>query len=253
MPQSKIDLNSAGKSLLAEVEQLYAKPVQINLITTDDLFYGGQSYVTDNGEPCVRVNEQSLDINGTLIHELYHLLYRHRGIPTCYIPATPQHINLDDGTLQHIQQVFSEVRDRITHALFFNDMRSIGYEPSTQMRHFIKQGLEGGLIDQLPHATARACVLLQALLEVNDPILIKRVEEKFKILGWNEGIVQAQRLANLIRDTSAKTPEQVVDLFLNVTNDLFARKARLSLAEWQKKARSSRFVDHSVVILISSP
>lgn len=247
---NNIPLNAKGKALLRQVETLYGTQVLVELIEHPDPYYGGQSDVLENGVPRVKVSRVSRDRAATLVHELSHLLWRFRGVPTRYVPASSPDVILNDETLQYMQRMFSEIRERVSHAMFFEDIRALGYDPSAQWRYFGRRALDTGDIDRITDGAARTNFLLQLLLESNDGDLVKQTIVRFRALGVSADVDKAQRLANMIRTRSARTGESAVALLVDVANELLEGRAQVAFAQWSNEKKGVRFVDRGAVILI---
>jgi hypothetical protein len=249
--QDKFELSPRAAELYEEIKKMYGKAPRIVWVDSADPYYGGQSDVFDDGIPRIRVSYSSKAPETTVVHEMYHLLWRFRGIPTRYIPANQGNVMLSESTLQSLNEIFTEVSSRISHAIFFPSMRQIGFDPSVQYRSFGLRVLDSGDIDKITEPWVRINFLLWLINESQDEDLVKRAKIRFRKLGATVEISRAEYLVDLMKKRVPQDGQSAVDLFVDIVNQLLIGKAYVKFVQWSDEKKGFRFIDRGAVILVS--
>jgi hypothetical protein len=223
-------LRPESADLLAEVEQLYGKPVDYQETTKAAV---GDSGVYRDGTPYVEVNpvmyrRSNLRQEAVVVHELFHLKMKANGYPIIRLERAGTSPDEYQFLLETVRLIF----DPVEHHLFADQMREMGLDPDAEVEdHF--RGLDP---DQstagFTNPYQRAMTFMRVTLECA-PETAARFERLYKLNGWGAQLQTGKQMAELVYSHKQYSPDDEVDVYLKCLGRLLQGQAAISRLGWE--------------------
>lgn len=172
-------LNSDGRSLHNEVRDRYGSDIQYTVEHGPNPFRLGIANVSDVGVPWIYVNLDSVDPVVTLVHELFHLKLRWEGEPSIFEFTQTANRRFDPQHFEIAWKVTQDVRDFVSHAVFFDSMRAIGYEPSMQYDADLRSLIARNPAKEITHPIQQSLIVARSRLECSESSLVSHLEGSY--------------------------------------------------------------------------
>lgn len=231
-----VELTSSQSALVTEIESHYANPIRARLGTK----YGvGGSGFDDDGTPYVELNHAVMKFGirrrqSAVLHELFHLKFRvdgHGGVIFEFANRSAR-----DNSGGFFLEMVSLVRDPIEHTLIFPRMRSLGCDPTIELRSFAERVVKGALPPPID-PDQRSVFYMRVLLEVDDPKVLAAVRAWYRSNGWQDDEKRGERMARIVWNDSPQTPTAIAETFVRVLNSLLNGRADLDFRGWAEEVK----------------
>jgi len=223
-------LSKQPATLLKEVEQLCGAPVHARLGTEYNV---GGADVSEQG-PFIVINPYVLKETKTrqeaaIVHELLHLKLRAKGFGGVkYEPTETRFYNIAGPFLE---EMVGLIHAPIEHYIIFPEMRGMGFDPGIEVKHYCSSVLEGKEKEPIDD-DQRAVFFFRALLETNDQKLISKLMSFYESKHWNGPMALGKKLAQIVKDSNPRAPDDVANVYASCMNTLLERRARLEFKGW---------------------
>jgi hypothetical protein len=224
-------LREESSKLLAEVEKLYGKSVELEHTTEHELAF---ARTEEDGTPWIKINpwiysKSELRQEATVVHELFHLKFRASGYPLLGWESNAAY----KANALFLEEMAARIFDTIQHVIFYPQMRQMELDPSTEFQeHFLQLERGGGRIP--PNDRQRAVFFMKAFLEFSDRDLIEKLEQWYKAKQWHEPLATGKELAETIINPIS-SPEDTIHVFVRCMNILVGPEARFSVPRWEER------------------
>lgn len=228
-----VALSAPGLRLLAEVEALYKKTVRFEEVESWEPSHYGESSVVADGTPVIKLNSRTGQTESTVVHELFHLKLFATGFPIIVYEVLPE--AKTPANLVFLTWIGFHLHDPILHWIFYPQMRQLGVDPDVELRQEFLQALAKGSFENLKPATqeeALALYYFKATLQLNDPKILARLADWYKREKWDAPLAMGKEMAEMVKRSSPRTPEQAIDVFVRCLNLLLKNSASFQISGW---------------------
>ena len=211
-----INLSPSVEKLLTEVELGFAKQVRFQISNNP---HAHAECVVIDGEPIIGMKRGPNEYD--IAHELCHLRCRLRGLPLTITLHTSRD---QEGT----SYLCSQIHSTIEHLIIYPELIELGLDPFKDVNNSI---LASGFHKDIAFSNnddpaSMVCLYIRAMLECNDPLLKKGVDDRFKKYARNERTLAKQIMRNIGRYDLTKKSDYIAAL----TETL--RKFKLTEKDW---------------------
>lgn len=228
-----VRLNAKTSSLLAEVEQLYGKPIRQEWLAADHPM-SGNSKVADDGTPIIYINPshgRKLDV---IVHELYHFKLRSRGYPVV-MWLFPRYLDTEANRAS-FEQLRQQLYDPILHYVFYPEVRSsFGINPGETFEQRTRKALGDKSLASTFKSMDRGAVALyyfKIRLELVDTELSRRVLALLEHETNREGIQFGERLVRIVRQANSASPTGTINALVACLNVFYEGQFRFEQHPW---------------------
>jgi hypothetical protein len=210
-----VPLSGKAKSLLAEVEEVFGKPVREEWLKAEDGLgaMAGESKVDDDGTPVILLNPANGGKLDVIVHELYHFKLRAEGYPIVRW-LYPSYMDTEANRAA-FSQLEVQLYDPILHYIFYGEVRSWGINPGETFENRTKQALRENALAAVFTNMDQAAIALYYFkieLEVNDPVLIQRLQQLLERKQKQSGMAFGKRLSQIVIDSNPRSPKAAIDI-----------------------------------------
>lgn len=237
----KVKLRPSAKALLKAVEKAFKKEICVVEEKNWPIGQQGETCITEDGTPVIRINHLTDDRERTIVHELFHLKFRANGYVDLqyYFPD----LQINDEILLSLDKTFLQT---VEHYMFFPDIRKMGIDPTAHYKTAIKAGDYKN--KDITNKRDMVYYYYNAKLLVNDNLIIRRLTSWYKSNGLSDELVMAEQLIALVKEVNPKTPEEEVLTYVKVLNAV-GETAKFELSKYSDVMLGS-FKSRRAVILI---
>ncbi len=223
---------SAYRLLKSSIEKHYGKAIRIEETESNNPDYCGETSVTRDGTPIIRVNARIAHKEEVVVHEMLHLELRKNGYPR-YVLACSDNLALDKETMANLWRMVNNVRDVVEHHTFlFPAMERMELDPYANMRAIYRRNLESGYVRTFDNPVYQAFNYMKISLESNDPAIQERLDNCYRSGGWHASLAKGRRLVEAVKQRTLTRPADEVALCLYVLNTLFADRLVFRALQW---------------------
>ncbi len=239
---------SAYRLLKSSIERHYGKAIRIEETESDNPDYCGETSVTRDGTPIIRVNARIAHKEEVVVHEMLHLQLRKNGYPR-YVLACPDNLALDRETMAALSRMVNNMRDVIEHHVFlFPAMERMELDPYTNMRAIYRRNLESGYVRTFDNPVYQAFNYMKISLESNDPVIQERLDNCYRSAGWQASLEKGRRLVEAVKQRKITGPGDEVALSLYCLNTLFADRIVFRALRWGTTGSPAREAVISILV-----
>jgi hypothetical protein len=227
-----VTLSREVSSWLDEIENklgqdIYAEYAELDASDAAGDYTLGVSYLTGKGVAVVRVDESlrardEKQIETVIAHELLHLRLRVRGYPLFLFSPT---VKTKRGPAQDIEQ--SNVNDLVSmieHKVFAGEMQRTGFDKLIDLTNGLAAARRMGRSED---GQAEMLNYARAILEWNNPKLLADLTNIYHANGWERSLEGGAQIAEIIRASNIKTPNEVAPVFLRCMFTLYGGNFRV--------------------------
>lgn len=223
---------SAYRLLKSSIEKHYGKAIRIEETESDNPDYCGETSVTRDGTPIIRVNARIAHKEEVVVHEMLHLELRKNGYPR-YVLACSDNLALDKETTANLWRMVNNVRDVIEHHTFlFPAMERMALDPYAAMRAIYRRNLESGYVRTFDDPVYQAFNYMKISLESNDPAVQEQLDDCYRSGGWHASLAKGRQLVEAVKQKKITRPQDEVALCLSVLNTLFVDRVVFRVSRW---------------------
>ncbi len=219
--RSAVEAAAPYQLLKSSIEALYGRQITIEQVRADNPDYCGETSVTGDGTPVIRVNAKITAQEPVIAHELLHLKLRKEGYPR-YVVYIPPDIIVDPEVLTEIRRMTNNVRDLLEHYVFlFPEMERMGLNPYENMRAIYRRNIESGYVNTFRNPANRVYNYMKIVLESNDSRMAADLERCYEANNWHAALKKGRQLVQAVRNATPGRPEDQVALTISCLNSLF--------------------------------
>lgn len=233
-----IKISPKTENLLEDIENTYGKKLSEEIITSwpDDHF--GQSYISENGSPIIKINAKTGRTENNIVHELFHLKLSAEGFP--------QNVNFS-GKKELLIQNESFFRNAgglllapILHHKFFPKMRLMEINPSYEINLNINDKIKKNG-DNLCSTDKifRALYYFIVLIESDNKSLVNKLTNLYIKNKWMESVSLAKKLYSDLGKLPIETPDNIVTIFQKSLTTVFDNKLKFEFVGWNEEKRGT--------------
>jgi hypothetical protein len=227
-----VRLGPEASSWLNEIEDrlgrdVYAEFAELDPPDAADNYTLGVSYITGGGVAVVRVDDSfSADARkgeAVIAHELLHLRLRVRGYPLFLFSPD---VRTRKGLAQDVEQ--SNVNDLVSlieHRAFSAEMSRTGFDRLIDLTNGLAAARRRGRSED---GQAEMLNYARAALEWHDPKLVGELASIHQANGWGRSLDGGRRIADIIRASNVRTPQDVAPVFLRCMAVLYGARFRVT-------------------------
>jgi hypothetical protein len=233
-------LDEKSSALRNEVEHLYGKPIQSELLALEYPM-AGKSRVGDDGTPIISINPRLGLRQDVIVHELYHFLLRSRGYPVI-LWLFPKSIDSNENR-PAFKQLGFQLYDPILHRAFYSESRErLGIDPGKSLTEEARQAaIDGSIPSKLAVMDEGAIVMTyyKLRLELDDQTVFKRIVDVMENLGKHNQVVVGEHLATIVERAMPLSPARAVNALLECLNVFYAGQYTFEQRPWRERKLGS--------------
>jgi len=225
-----ICLHAPAADLLADVEQLYDRPVELGETTKAAV---GSSGVHGDGTPFVELNPIMYDREperqeAAIVHELFHLKMKAEGYPL--IRIDPEAVSPEE--YQFLLETVRLVFDPIEHRLFDPKIRAMGLDPDAEIEEHFRAAEPRPDARGYTNYYQRAITMMRVVLECS-PQTALRIERSYKFHGWDSALNTGRDMAALVAAVKQYSPDDELVIYIKCLNRLLGDRADIRRLGWE--------------------
>lgn len=220
------ELNNKILKLCNQVENIYQKKLSIYEVNTNKFL--GHS---NPDKFLIEVNKNVNNKDVLIAHELFHLKLKKEGFAKSYLFLPSEKLS-ETEEIRLTKHVYQLLRQPILHFIFYPEMKKLGLIPNINIEEQIRKEIsEDRFINKIDYFEINVLYYLKYLLEINDDLLLSKINTIYGKQNLTNELNMGQELANIIIESNPKTPEEEVNTFIKCINQLYNNKYKFSFQE----------------------
>jgi len=219
-------LNNKIIKLCTQVENIYKRKLSIYEVKSNKFL--GHS---NPDKFLIEINKNVKYKDVLIAHELFHLKLKKEGYAKKY-QFIPSEKLVKREEIRLTKHVYPLLRQPILHFIFYPKMKKLGLIPNVNIEEQIRKEIsEDRFINKNYYFEINVLYYMKYLLEVNNELLLSKINTIYEEQKLTNEIHLGQELANIIIESKPRTPLEEVATFVKCINQLYKKKYKFSLQE----------------------